>query len=507
MRQTGRRAPLDPHRALLAAVLFVFSGSFAVALPRDGIELKPTLILIAIDGFRADYLAKYKPPHLMSLAREGVRARWMTPSYPSLTFPNHYTIATGLYPQRHGVVGNDIYDPTTGGSFSMGKPESVRDARWWGGEPIWVTAEKQGQRTGAYFFPGTEAEIGGVRPTYWKPYDGKVPNFERVDTALSWLDLPPEQRLTFITFYFSDVDHAGHDASPDSEDVARAVATVDAAVGRFIDGLKARGIYEQVNIIVVSDHGMATVNPSHVTLLDDYFDVGKAERILWGAQLTHIFPKAGEEQTIYRSLKEKRPAHTRCYLRREIPARFHYRDSLRIGAVVCMADEGWRIMSRRQFEDDRQKGNNSNHALGEHGYDNRLASMRATFIARGAAFKRGVVVAPFPNVDVYNIMARILRLKPAPNDGSQRAARLVLTREVMSPESSTEQTLGSILAPSGTTPIYPMPRPVTEPSRGRSFLSSDGWRYKNVPASDPGQRTRRSPELTPQPSPAIRHQP
>lgn len=437
MKEIGKRAPLVPYRVLLAAVLFVLSGSSAVAVPRDGVELKPTLILISIDGLRADYLAKYKPPHLTSLARGGVRARWMTPSYPSLTFPNHYTIATGLYPQHHGIVGNDIYDPTTGASFSMGRPEAVRDSRWWGGEPIWVTAEKQGQRTGAYFFPGTETEIGGVRPTYWKPYDGKIPNFERVDTALSWLDLPPGRRPTFITFYFSDVDHAGHEASPDSEDVAQALATVDAAVGRLIDGLKTRGIYEQVNIIVVSDHGMATVNPLHVTLLDDYFDVKRAGRILWGSQLTQIFPKPGEEKTIYRALKGNRPGHVRCYLKHEFPARFRYRDSPRIGAILCMADEGWRIMPRQRFEDDRQKGKIPAHAIGAHGYDNGLVSMRATFIAHGAAFKRGVVVAPFPNVDVYNVMARVLRLKPAPNDGSRRAARLVLAKEVPPVNSST----------------------------------------------------------------------
>lgn len=428
MKQLGKRATPVLYRVLLAAALLVLSVTFAVAVPRNGLEPKPTLILISIDGFRADYLTKYNPPNLMSLAREGVRAKWMRPSYPTLTFPNHYTIATGLYPQHHGIVGNDIYDPTTDASFSMSKPEAVHDTRWWGGEPVWVTAEKQGQRTGAYFFPGTETEIGGVKPTYWKRYDEKVPNFERVDTALSWLDLPPAQRPTFITFYFSDVDHAGHDASPDSKDVAQAVAVVDTAIGRLLDGLKARGVYEQVNIIIVSDHGMATVDPLHVTLLDNYFDAKRARRVIWGAQLTQIFLKAGEEKRTYRALKGSRAGHVRCYLKREIPARFHYRDSRRIGDIICMADEGWRIMSRQRLEDDRQKGKIPNHAIGAHGYDNRLKSMRATFIAHGPAFKRGVIVAPFPNVDVYNIMTRILGLKPAPNDGSQRAARRVLAK-------------------------------------------------------------------------------
>ena len=426
MRQIDRWAEAGLQRALLVIALCLLSGAFTSAAPGDVVNLKPTLILVSIDGFRADYLAGYKPPNLIALSREGVRAKWMTPSYPSLPFPHHYTIATGLYPQDHGIVGNDIYDPVSGASFSMSKQDAVRDARWWGGEPIWVTAEKQGQRAGAYFFPGTETEICGVRPTYWKPYDEKVPNFERVDAALSWLFFLFFRRPTLFTLYFSDVDHAGHDASPDSTEVAEAVATVDAAVGRLIDGLKTRGIYEQANIIIVSDHGMASVNPAHITLLDNYFDLKKAERVVWGAQLTHIFPKTGEEATLQQSLKGARLGHARCYRKRDIPARFHYRDSPRIGPIVCMADEGWRMMSRRRYEEDRQNGKIPDHAIGAHGYDNRLASMRATFIAHGAAFRRGVVVAPFANIDVYNIMARILGLKPSKNDGGYRAARLVL---------------------------------------------------------------------------------
>lgn len=171
MKQLGKRAPLVSCRVLSATVLFVLSGSFAVAIPRNGVELKPTLILISIDGFRADYLAKYNPPHLISLAREGIRARWMTPSYPTLTFPNHYTIATGLHPQHHGIVGNDIYDPTTDASFSMGKSESGHDARWWGGEPIWVTAEKQGQRRPYVGGRGSRAHFQKVDllSTKWLP--------------------------------------------------------------------------------------------------------------------------------------------------------------------------------------------------------------------------------------------------------------------------------------------------------------------------------------------------
>ncbi|HYH86494.1 MAG TPA: nucleotide pyrophosphatase/phosphodiesterase family protein, partial [Pyrinomonadaceae bacterium] len=369
MKQIGNRAEVIPRRLLLVIALCLVLGAFTRAATLGVVNPKPTLILVSIDGFHADYLARYKPPNLIALSRGGVRARWMTPSYPSLTFPNHYTVATGLHPQNHGIVGNDIYDPASGDSFSLSDRDAVRDTRWWGGEPIWVTAEKQGQRAGAYFFPGTEAEIGGVRPTYWKTYDEKVPNFERVDTALSWLDLPAERRPAFLTLYFSDVDHAGHEASPHSTEVAQAIATVDAAIGRLIDGLKSRGVYEQVNIIIVSDHGMASVNPAHITLLDNYFDVKKAVRIVWGAQVTHIFPKPGEEEAIHRSLKGRRLGHARCYRKRDIPARFHYRDNPRIGPILCMADEGWRMMSRRRYEDDRQKGKIPDHTIGAHGYD------------------------------------------------------------------------------------------------------------------------------------------
>jgi len=415
------------RRVLLVLVAIsaqLTTGWWTVAAqsPRD---LKPTVILISIDGMRFDYLAKYKPPVLTALARTGVRARWMTPSYPSLTFPNHYTIATGLYPEDHGIVTNEFYDPIFKTSFSMSKDETVQDGRWWGGEPIWATAEKQGQHAASYFFPGSEAEIAGRRPSYWKHYDGDVPNATRVDGVLSWLDLPVAQRPTFIALYFSDVDHAGHESSPESREVAEAVAEVDRAIGRLVNGLNERGIYDQVNIIVVSDHGMAKLQPLDVVILDEKFHAENADQIAWGRQVTHIFPKAGETRTIYRALSRARVAHATCYRKEAIPARFHYRNNRRIAPIVCMADEGWRIYSRKVFDEERSKDDFPKHPIGAHGYDNQLRSMRATFIAHGPAFRHGVV-APFANVNVYNMMARILKLKPAKNDGNMAVARRVL---------------------------------------------------------------------------------
>ncbi|MEK6334483.1 MAG: ectonucleotide pyrophosphatase/phosphodiesterase [Acidobacteriota bacterium] len=388
-------------------------------------DLQPTVILISLDGFRYDYLSLYRPPNLNALAARGVRARWMTPSFPSKTFPNHYTIATGLYPQNHGIVENNIYDAGFDAVFTLSDRAEVENPRWWLGEPIWVTAEKQGQKSASIFYPGTEGAIAGVRPTFWKTYDSKMSNSARVDTLLSWLDLPRVQRPTFLALYFSDTDDAGHEFGPLSKETRKATLKVDEDIGYLVRGLKAREIFSRVNIIIVSDHGMATVRRSNAILLDDLFDVNLAARIFWTREIVSIFPKAGKENEIYQSLKRKLPPQARVYRKAELPVRFHYSQSPRIAPLVVLPAEGWILTNREAFAEMKAKGE-LNRTKGGHGYDNRLPSMRAIFIAHGPAFKKGRVVAPFENIQVYNIMARILGLKPAANDGSFRTARAVL---------------------------------------------------------------------------------
>ena len=413
---------------VLAIMVLLLTLRFAPAQDGSGPDkdLKPTVILVSIDGFHPAYLDKYSAPTLSMLARQGVRARWMTPVYPSLTFPNHYSIATGLYPDNHGIVGNIFYDPEFKQTFSLSKREEVQNGRWWLGEPIWVTAEKQGQRAAAFFFPGTEAEIGGKRPSHWRAYDEKITNSERVDTALSWLDLPGPERPTLILTYFGDVDHAGHESGPDSDGVRQSVAEVDKALRRLVDGLKSRRIFERVNIIVVSDHGMARIDTSQVVLLDDYFDPKHAEEIVWNGASVNIFPKPGMEQAIYSALKSKAPPHVKVYRKQDAPSGLHYGRSRRIGDVVLMADEGWTIVSRERYRPPARAANGGATYRGAHGYDNRLESMRAIFVGHGPAFKQSQVVEPFENVDVYNVMAEILGLKPASNDGGYAAAKAVL---------------------------------------------------------------------------------
>jgi predicted AlkP superfamily pyrophosphatase or phosphodiesterase len=390
-------------------------------------DLQPTVILISLDGFRYDYLNLYRPANLNSLAAGGVRARWMTPSFPSKTFPNHYTIATGLYPQNHGIVENNIYDPVFKAVFTLSDRSEVENSRWWLGEPIWVTAEKQGQKTASVFYPGTEGEIAGTRPSFWKKYDERMSNDARVDLLLSWLDLPRDQRPTFLALYFSDPDDAGHEFGPVSRETKKAVLKVDHEIGRLVIGLRAREIFSQINLIIVSDHGMARVRLSNAILLDKLFDTKLAERIFWTREIVSIFPKAGKEDEIYQSLKRKLPPQARVYRKAEMPARFHYSQSPRIAPLLVLPAEGWILTNQKAFAEMQAKGE-TKRSRGGHGYDNQFPSMRAIFVAHGEAFKRGRVVAPFENIQVYNIMTRILGLKPAANDGNYRAAKAVLAR-------------------------------------------------------------------------------
>ena len=402
-------------RSLLIVCIFIAAGVHAQTQIRD---LKPTVILISLDGFRHDYLDKYKPETLNRMARDGVRAKWLIPSFPTKTFPNHYTVATGLYPENHGIVENSVYD--FGQVLRMDDRKKVEDARWWLGEPIWVTAEKQGQVAASYFYVGTEAPIGGERPTYWRAYNGDVPPEMRVDKALGWFDLPAAKRPTMITLYFSDVDDAGHEFGPDAEETRYAVLNTDRYVRQLIDGLSARGIADRVNIIIFSDHGMATRDQRNAVVMDDYFDTKDktlADPVLTTGEIWQIFPKPGREEVIMDGLK--RIQHATCWRKADIPARLHYNSGPRVAPIVCSSEEGWSMTSRERFESTRTS-DNFDKIRGAHGYDNRYESMRATFIADGPAFKSGFVAEPFENIHVYELMCKILGLVPAKNDGDLR---------------------------------------------------------------------------------------
>jgi predicted AlkP superfamily pyrophosphatase or phosphodiesterase len=380
------------------------------------------VVLVALDGFHPRYLERPPSRQLRALAQGGVRARWLVPVFPTLTFPNFYSIATGLYPEHHGIVSNTMRDAILG-SFTLRDRNAVQDPRWWGGEPIWVTAVRQGQRAATYFWPGSEAPIGGVRPTYYKLYDASVPNRERVRQVLEWLSLPAEQVPALVTLYLGDVDHAGHEFGPNAAETDSAIARVDSAVGAIMSGLEERGLDRRVNLVVVSDHGMAQLDSSRVIYLDDYIDLAMVEIIDRGPFVS-LVPRPEVQEEIYQRLRQAHPRLT-VYRKSEVPAAYHYRDHHRIPPIIGVAHEGWVVTTRSAIARGTQWL-----ARGGHGYPPQGASVRAIFLARGPAFGTGIVVEPFRNIHIYALLAHVLGLRPAPNDGVLDSIKAVLANRL-----------------------------------------------------------------------------
>ena len=403
----------------IAAALLVAAATAGCAggTPQP-VQSGPTVILVGIDALGWDFLDKAPTPHLDRLVARGVRAERMIPDFPTKTFPNFYTIATGLYNEHHGIVANNMYDPVMDARFSLGNRDAVMDGRWWGGEPIWVTAEKQGLTAAAFFWPGTESPIQGIRPTYWKPYDGSIPNLERVEQVLAWLDLDQDERPSLITLYFSTVDDATHNHGVDGEEVREAIQAVDGMIGVLMAGLEKRGLSGLVNVVVASDHGMADTEPHRMVIVDDYIDLSWGRVVDWNPVFA-VWPAAGMEDALYEGLS--RAMHLSVYRKEEIPDRYRYREHRRIPPIVAVADEGWSISSRSFYEERPSRYGGANH-----GYDNELLSMGATFIATGPAFKEGIMVGPFANIHVYELLCHVLGLEPASNDGSLEVLRGVL---------------------------------------------------------------------------------
>ena len=314
------------HLRRLLLLLGLISGALLAAGCRSlppAQATQPTLILLSVDGFRWDFRERGDTPTLDRLVDSGVSARKLIPVFPSKTFPNHYSMTTGLYTEHHGLVSNNIYDPEFDAIYGLGKRDEVANGRWYGGEPIWVTAQRQGLLTAPVFWPGSEAEIGGVRPTYWEPYDGDIPDAERVDKLLALLELPPDARPAFLTLYFDVIDHAAHRWGPGPSDQLRqAVEHVDDMVGRLLAGLSARGMADTVDLVVVSDHGMSQNSRDRVILLDELIDLETANPVDWDPVLA-LWPAEEQIEEIARQLRGAHP-HLAVYLREEVPPELHY---------------------------------------------------------------------------------------------------------------------------------------------------------------------------------------
>ncbi|KAG9149476.1 hypothetical protein Leryth_023320 [Lithospermum erythrorhizon] len=423
--------------ALSAAVAFAFlffSSRSVVPFSKPIIEVArplkklkhPVVLLVSTDGFRFGYQFKTPTPNIDRLIANGTEAeRGLIPVFPSLTFPNHYSIVTGLYPAYHGIINNYFVDPSTGEGFHM----LSHEPKWWLGEPLWETVVNHGLKASTYFWPGSEVNKGNwtCPEFYCKRYNESVPSEERVDTVLSYFDLPSDDIPSFMTLYFEYPDHQGHKVGPDDPQITEAVAKVDSMMGRLINGLEKRGIFEDVNIILLGDHGMVGTCDKKLIFLDDlapWIQVSKD----WVQSYTPLLairpPSNYSTKDIVSKMNEglssgkvNNGQHLKVYLKEDLPSRLHYSESERIPPVIGLIEEAFKV---------EQKKYKKQECGGSHGYDNAYFSMRSIFIGHGPQFARGKKVPSFENIQIYNLVTKILNLQGASNNGTMSFTNTII---------------------------------------------------------------------------------
>lgn len=379
---------------------------------------KPYVILISSDGFRYDYMEKYQAKNLQDLANKGVWSkRGMYPSYPSITFPNHYTIATGLYPAHHGLVDNVFYDPNREEMYIIGS-ETIKDGSWSKGLPIWGLAENQGMLSASLFWVGSESNAGGTRPSFWYAYHEQFSDDDKVNIVKNWLTLPEEERPHFITLYFPEVDHMGHRHGPDSKETEASVQYVDNAIKKLVDELAPLNL--PINYIFVSDHGMIEVEEK------DYISMPEIDKEKFKVVNSNTFARvtAKEQDDIlplYKKLKSAKSADYKVYLADKFPRKYHYSsredDSRRVGDIILTPKKAKILVSSERKP-----------SPGKHGFSHcKVPEMKATFVAWGPAFKEGKIIRPFENIHIYPLIAEILELEiKQPIDGKRKVLKKTL---------------------------------------------------------------------------------
>jgi predicted AlkP superfamily pyrophosphatase or phosphodiesterase len=371
-------------------------------------QRKHYVILVSLDGFRYDYPKIYSAPSLLALGAKGASAPdGMLPAYPSLTFPNHLSIVTGLYPEHHGIVGNTFWDPARDESYVYTQSKTNSDGSWYGGTPLWVLAEQQGMRSACLFWPGSEAEIQGKRPSYYLHYDDKFDDERRIDIVVGWLKLPAELRPHFITLYYPNVDHAGHNYGPDSDEVRAAVHHLDTMVGDLQS--KVAALHLPVDIVVVADHGMVTLDNDPVTL-SDFADLSNFRT---DGPLLYAKSDADAEKA-YEEFRAHPDSRFTAYRRANTPVELHFDANPREGDPVIVPNGPFIIRALPGAE-----RADTHKTYGGHGFNARtMPQMKAIFFAAGPDIKAGVQLKPFENVNLYPFIARILGLAPPAVDGT-----------------------------------------------------------------------------------------
>jgi len=367
-------------------------------------------VIVSCDGFRWDFPILFETPTMDKLSRIGVQSD-MQPSYPASTFPNHYAMATGLYPDHHGIVNNSFWDPDLQLTYAVGDKLTGKDPRFFLGEPIWVTAERQGVKTATIYWVGSDLD-NSRHASYWYDYGKPLISYEeRIQKALEYLQLPEPERPHFIMVYFDEPDKTEHTYGPNSEETRQAVKMADDAVGQLYDGLMKLPIADKINFIVVSDHGMASEDPSRVVNPDDYLKPEWYEHMIISIP-TSIFTKPEYRETVYNTLKDI--PHLTVWKKNEIPAYLHYGTSKRLGDIIVAPDMDW------EFRNTPRGG------YGAHGYDPTDPYMHAIVRAVGPAFKKGYIARQFENVDIYPLLCHLMGIQPAPCDGKLDRIKLIL---------------------------------------------------------------------------------
>ena len=376
-------------------------------------EPSTPLILISIDGFRWDYFDKVETPNFDQLIANGSKADGLKTSYPSKTFPNHISIVTGNYPSNHGIISNYFYDADFDEYFYIGAGSTAaQDGKWIDAEPIWVTIEKQAKRAMIMFWPMSDAEIMGIRPSKYYVYNEDPTNLDRMDQILSWLLHTGNARPSFLASYFSVVDSKGHSYGPDGDETIEAIRVVDKAIGHLINGLEAQNILNEVNIMIVSDHGMTETPDTKVINIADYINLDDVVTV-GGGPFMEIRPNEGKLESVYQALQNI--DNTQVFKKEDIPDKFNYKNNNRIEPILLLADEHWSIMTPGRTP-----------IAGSHGYDPDYQSMNGIFIAHGPAFKSGFSGPEIHNIHLYEMMCKILGVVPANNDGSLDVSNVFL---------------------------------------------------------------------------------
>ncbi|NXY89682.1 ENPP5 phosphodiesterase, partial [Alcedo cyanopectus] len=377
---------------------------------------QPRVLLVSFDGFRWDYIYRVPTPNFHYAMEKGVHVKQVTNVFITKTYPNHYTMVTGLYAESHGIVANEMYDPVLNETFSLNKTDTNKSKFWEEASPIWVTNQREGHKTGAAMWPGTDVKIHGVFPTYYMPYDESVSFENRVSRLIDWFT--SEEPINLGLLYWEQPDGMGHALGPESPLMEPIISDIDKKLGYLMAELKKAKLWDVINVIITSDHGMSESSSERLIELDQYVD-RELYDIIDHSPVVAILPKEGKLDEVYEALANAHPNMT-VYKKEQIPDRFHYKHNRKIQPILAVADIGWEIVHNKS--DGFQFGN--------HGYDNMLAEMHPIFVAFGPAFKKNTTKEAMNSTDLYPLLCCLLGITPLPNNGSLSTVQDLLAEEV-----------------------------------------------------------------------------